>query len=210
MTRHYRLLLLGFPLVIGLGSMAMPGRAQQAPGGRFAFADTTLLRDTLGLSFEGLFPLADSLSLSPDTLRALSIRYRYTLPRLLKLADSLGVVVDSVGPILRRERFNPLATGVRKVSNFGYNSSYGIGQNYSTWINLADYQMGAGPAVLTHETNIQIDRRLTGGRTGFDQTRTLSTRADWRFSRDLSVGGKGDLSRTGHRTRGASLNHSVP
>ena len=79
MTRPRRLLLLLLPLALGLGSMAMPGRAQQAAGGRFAFADTTLLRDTLGLSFEGLFPLADSLKISPDTLRALSIRYRYSL-----------------------------------------------------------------------------------------------------------------------------------
>src|SRR5512138_103791 len=109
MTRPQRLLLLSVPLVLGLISMALPGRAQQAPRGRFAFADTTLLRDTLGLHFDGIFPMADSLGLRPDTLRALMIRYRYPLLRLVHLADSLGVPVDSVGTMVDRERFNPLA-----------------------------------------------------------------------------------------------------
>ena len=46
-----------FLLAIG----ALPGRAQEGSGARYAFADTTLLRDTLNLSFPRLFPLADSL-----------------------------------------------------------------------------------------------------------------------------------------------------
>src|SRR5262245_38192636 len=99
MTRSKRLLFLLVPLVFGLASSVLPGRAQQAPQGRFAFADTTLLRDTLGLTFANLFPLADSLGMNPVDLRDLSVRYRYTLDRLLKLSDSLHVVVDSVGPV---------------------------------------------------------------------------------------------------------------
>src|SRR5215471_15036971 len=127
MTRPARLLLLVFPLALGLLSSVLPGRAQQAPQGRFAFADTTLLRDTLGLSFGNLFPLADSLGMNPQDLRDLSVRYRYTLERLLKLSDSLHVVVDSVGPVMQRERFNPLATSARRTGNqFSYKSSYDI------------------------------------------------------------------------------------
>jgi hypothetical protein len=44
---------LAFPsaalVALGLLSAALPGRAQQAPSDRFAFADSTLLRDTLDL-----------------------------------------------------------------------------------------------------------------------------------------------------------------
>jgi len=106
--------------------MAMPGRAQQAPSGRYAFADTTLLRDTLGLSFDGLFPIADSLGISPDTLRALSVRYRYTLRRLVKLSDSLHVAVDSVGATMERESFSALNRSARQTNEFTYTSSYSI------------------------------------------------------------------------------------
>ena len=109
MPRPGRLAILLVPLLVGLFGSALPGRAQQAAPARFAFADTTLLRDTLGLHFTGIFPAADSLQLAPDTLRALMIRYRYTLPRLIHLSDSLRVPVDSVGVVLERERFNPLA-----------------------------------------------------------------------------------------------------
>ena len=41
--------------VLAWAAMPRPVRAQATPGGRFAFADTTLLRDTLDLHFDGLF-----------------------------------------------------------------------------------------------------------------------------------------------------------
>src|SRR5436190_854369 len=134
MTHPRRLLLLLLPLALGLGSYVLPGRAQETPQGRFAFADTTLLRDTLGLTFEGLFPIADSLGMAPQDLRSLSIRYRYTLPRLLKLSDSLHMVVDSVGDFMLRERYNPLATTARRRGNaFTYKSTYNINRFNTTW-----------------------------------------------------------------------------
>jgi len=190
--------------------MAMPGHAQQAPGGRFAFADTTLMRDTLGLTFEGLFPIADSLGLEPDTLRALSIRYRYTLPRLLKLSDSLGVVVDSVGSVMLRERFNPLATtNRRRPVAFTYRSTYEIEQYSTAWTNGSEFFVPAGKVRISGNTSSRFDRREQGGRTNLDQTRGMSTRADWVFSRNLSAGGVLDLSRTDNRARGSINNFTI-
>src|SRR5262245_58983460 len=106
--------LLIVPLSLGILAGTLPVGAQQGVASRHAFADTTLLRDTLGLQFPRLFELSDSLEMLPDTLRALSVRYQWSLERLLVLADSLGVPVDSVGPVLLRERFNPLAAGAVK------------------------------------------------------------------------------------------------
>src|SRR4029453_4020048 len=103
-----KLSLLLVPALLVAASV-LPGRAQENVSGHYAFADTTLLRDTLGLSFQGLFRLADSLEIAPDSLRAHSIRYRVPLQRLVVLADSMHVAVDSVGITLLRERFNPLA-----------------------------------------------------------------------------------------------------
>ena len=86
-------------VLLGLGWLGQvrTGRASEAQGSRFAFADTTLLRDTLDLRFDRLFPLADSLRILPDTLRALSVRYQLSLEHLVSLADSMRVPVDSVG-----------------------------------------------------------------------------------------------------------------
>src|SRR5262245_38736478 len=99
-------------LVPAILAASMPpiGRAQPAPAvdPRFAFADTTLLRDTLGIHFDRLFELADSLRLTPDTLRALSIRQGFTPQRMVFLADSLPTKVDRVGARLERERVNSL------------------------------------------------------------------------------------------------------
>ena len=103
---------------------------------RYAFSDTTLLRDTLGLHFPRLFPLSDSLQILPDTLRALSIRYLWSLEHLVSLADSMGVPVDSVGPVMRRERFAQAAfQGTQNT--FAYNSSYSVGERHSTWTNTS-------------------------------------------------------------------------
>jgi hypothetical protein len=183
--------------------MAMPGRAQQAPGGRFAFADTTLMRDTLGLTFERLFPLADSLGMNPEDLRDLSIRYRYTLERLVKLSDSLHVVVDSVGPVMLRERFNPLATTARRKGNeFTYGSTYNI-QRYSTsWENNTTFFVPVGKILISGSTSSRFDRRQNVGSTSLDQTRTLHTGAGWKVSRNLSASAAADLSRTDLGARG--------
>src|SRR5512132_1083708 len=80
-------------------SIAPRGSAQPGPAldPRFAFADTTLLRDTLGIHFDRLFQLADSLQMTPDTLRALSVRQGFSPQRMIFLAESLHTKVDSVG-----------------------------------------------------------------------------------------------------------------
>src|SRR2546426_1054588 len=114
---------------------ATPTARAQTPTARFAFADTTLLRDTLDLSFARLFPLADSLHVTPDSLRAFAIRYRMPLERLTYLADSLGMPVDSVGPVLEREQFNPLARGAERLTTFTYTTTYGVTRQTTTWGN---------------------------------------------------------------------------
>jgi len=207
MTSPRRLLLLVIPLALGLGSYVLPGRAQETPQGRFAFADTTLLRDTLGLTFEGLFPIADSLGMPPVDLRALSIRYRYTLPRLLKLSDSLHMVVDSVGEYMLRERYNPLATTARRRGNqFTYRSTYDITRTDSRWNNTTDFFVPFGKVLISGSSGSEFHRAQAGGRTSLDQSRTLSTRAGWTFSKNLSATASADLSSLNNGTRGSLYN----
>lgn len=172
---------------------ALPGRAQEGSGARYAFADTTLLRDTLNLSFPRLFPLADSLEVTPDTLRAISVRYLLSLDRLVHLADSLGVPVDSVGPMLLRERFNPLAAGSGRRQTFAYNSSYSVGQTQSAWRNAADYSFGVGSAFVQNSTTVQMDRYRAGAGTRLQQTRSSATEVGWRFSPNFSLGSRVNL-----------------
>lgn len=197
MTRFRAGFLLVVLLALGALSAALgpPSRAQTSPAPPFPFADTTLLRDTLGLHFDGLFELADSLRVRADTLRALSVRYGYSLGRLIALADSLRVPVDSVGPVLLRERFNPLASQVERTSSFRYGSTYNILQTSSVWGNTADYSFVLGPLFVQNTTNISMDRRIAGGRVGLRQTRSSSTEVGWKFSPDFSVGGRANLSR---------------
>lgn len=200
MTRRPgRLSLLLIPVFIGLLSQAMPSRAQQSGSARYAFADTTLLRDTLGLDFRALFPTADSLQMTPDTLRAFMVRYRLSIPRLLAVADSLGMPVDSVGPVLLRESFNPLASraeGGRRVSNdFRYTSGYNIQRSSSTWTNGSDYNLTVGKLFLRNATNINMDRYTTGGRVSLRQTRQSTTETGWKLSPDFSLGGRANLER---------------
>src|SRR5512143_4074255 len=98
-----RLATLVLPLLLLLPLTMGSSRAQSSNSdSRYLFADTTLVRDTLGITFERLFPLADSLRMDPADLRSLAVRYQLTLARLLKLSDSLGVIIDSVGPIMER------------------------------------------------------------------------------------------------------------
>jgi hypothetical protein len=159
------------------------------------FADTTLLRDTLGVTFGRLFPLADSLGLLPDTLRALAIRYRFTPTRLVHLAESLAVQVDSVGVVLERERFNPLTRSSERVNEFAYNTTYGVQRTSSNWRNASDYNFGVGPIFIRNTSTIQLDRYITGGSTSRRQTRESSTEGGWKLSPNFSVGGRADLSR---------------
>ena len=194
MTAFRRLSVLIVPLLLGAAG-TVPGRAQTPSGGRFAFADTTLLRDTLGLHFNGLFPLADSLGMVPDTLRGLSIRYRYPLLRIVALAESLGVPVDSVGPILLRERFNPLASAGRRVDQFTYSSNYSVQQTSSNWANTADYNLVRGAFFLRNSTNIGIERYRSGGYTQIRDSRNAQTESGWRFSPNFSLGGRANLDR---------------
>jgi hypothetical protein len=197
MARSARLTLLLLPLSLALLTQALPGRAQQATSARYAFADTTLLRDTLELHFDRLFPTADSLRMTPDTLRALMIRYRLVVPnmsmeRLVQLADSLGQPVDSVGPIFTRERFNPLANrGARQsVTDFQYTSGYDIQRTTTVWTNGSQYRLVRGPTYLNNLTNIELQRFNSGGVITQRQNREATTEAGFTPSRNLSLGGR--------------------
>jgi hypothetical protein len=195
MNRIGKFVLLVAPLLFGALVRTSPGRAQESLSPRFAFSDTTLLRDTLGVTFGRLFVLADSLGMLPDTLRALSIRYRFTPTRLVQLADSMAVPVDSVGVVLERERFNPLSLSGERVNQFSYNTTYGVQRTSSNWRNASDYNFGSGPIFVRNASTIQLDRFITGGQTSLRQTRESSTEAGWKLSPNFSVGGRADLSR---------------
>ncbi len=173
----------------------LPGHAQVDVSGRYAFSDTTLLRDTLGLHFSGLFRLADSLQTTPDTLRALSIRYRLSLSRLTLLADSLHVPFDSVGVTLERERFNPLAARTVATNALAYTTSYTLQQTRSSWINGSDYNFVDGPLFVRNVTTIQLDRFKSGGGTSLWQTRDANTETGWRITPDYSLGARAVLNR---------------
>jgi len=189
MRRSRRLLVLLLPLTLSLLSQALPGRAQQPLSARYAFADTTLLRDTLGLSFSGLFPTADSLQMTPDTLRALMIRYKLPMARILFLADSLRMPVDSVGPQLDRERLNPLS-GRGSSTAFNYTSSYDIQQTSTTWTNGSTYNLKRGPFYLNNTANIELQRITSADALSLRQNRESTTEGGLAVSKRLSFGGR--------------------
>ncbi|HYM81174.1 MAG TPA: hypothetical protein VEY91_07150 [Candidatus Limnocylindria bacterium] len=195
MIRFGKFALLIVPLVIGCLAGSSPGRAQGGSAARFAFADTTLLRDTLGIRFTGLFPLADSLGVLPDTLRALAVRYLFTPTRLVHLADSLHVPVDSVGVVLERERFNPLARSGERVNTLLYNTTYSVQRTSSQWRNASDYNFGVGPIFVRNTSTIQLERYTSAGRLSLRQTRESNTEGGWKLSPNFSIGGRADLSR---------------
>jgi hypothetical protein len=176
-------------------SHALPGTAQTVLPARFANADTTLLRDTLDLSFEGLFQLADSLHATPDTMRALSIRYNYPLARLAFLADSMHVPVDSLGAVIERERYNPLNVGAQFTNEFRYTSTYSVGQNNDGWLNGSDYNLVYGALFLRNVTSVSLANYRSTNSTTKRQTRSSSTELGWRLSPNLSIGGRANLSR---------------
>ncbi|MCC6652246.1 MAG: hypothetical protein IT348_13920 [Candidatus Eisenbacteria bacterium] len=205
MSRSFRVLLALVPVIVSLLTQALPGRAQQGQSSRYAFADTTLLRDTLGLDFSRLFPSADSLQVSPDSLRAWMIRWRWEIPRFVYLADSLGMPVDSVGPVLWRERFNPLLAGSHRATrnDFRYSSSYDVSRTTSTWTNLSTYNALRGPYYLNQTTDIELQRIKSAGSIIPHQTRTSTTELGSRFSKDVSLGGKATLYRFNSRDPGS-------
>ena len=192
--RFRPLRILGIPILMAL-ARALPGGAQEALPDRFAFADTTLLRDTLGLHFDRLFQLAESLRITPDTLRAISIRYRFPPLRMVDLADSLHVPVDSVGPFLEREQFNPLARRDARSARFSYTSGYTVQQTRSSWSNSADYNLAWSQIFLRNLTTIQFDRYQSGSQTTTRQSRSANTETGWKINPDYSVGGRAVLSR---------------
>lgn len=203
MIRSRRLALLLLPAALEVVLAVLPGHAQQTTSSRFAFADTTLLRDTLGLRFDRLFPMADSLSLTPDTLRALSVRYRWSLDRLLRLADSLRMPVDSVGVFLERERSNPLARTTERLTTFTYSSGYTVQQTSNSWSNTGDYRLVLGALYLQNTTSIQVDRYTAGTQTSLRQSRSSGTEGGWRFSPDFSLGARANLDRFNSRDPGS-------
>ncbi len=197
MARSKRLTLLLLPLSLTLLTHTLPGRAQQAVSARFAFSDTTLLRDTLDLHFDRLFPTADSLQMTPDTLRALMIRYRLVVPRmsiarLLQLADSLSLPVDSVGPVFDRERYNPLTNGGahRSLTDFQYTSGYDIQRTTTTWTNGSQYRLVRGPTYLNNLTNVELQRFTSSGAVTQRQNREATTEAGLTLNRSVSFGGR--------------------
>jgi hypothetical protein len=177
---------------------SLPARAQAPISSRYAFQDTTLLRDTPGLHFDRLFETADSLRMLPDTLRAQVIRYRLPIHRLVAMADSMGVPVDSVGVTIDREAFNPLAArmGAAPTTGFRYTSGYTIFKNSTTWTNGGDYNMTRGAMYLHNVTTINMQRSTLSGAGGLSltQDRLSTTEASWRTGPGLSLGGRAVLS----------------
>jgi hypothetical protein len=188
-TRPLAFLTLPLLLLVSLLPLsAGPSRAQTANlGSKYMFADTTLLRDTLGLSFGGLFPLADSLRMDPAALRSLSISYRWTLQRLVKMSDSLGIPVDSVGPYIERERFNPLAN-VTRANSFTYTSTYAVSQTTNSWGNVGDYSLTRGLLQIHNSTDVEMTTNMSGSIKSIQQNRNANTDLNWKYSRNLSLG----------------------
>ncbi len=193
-----RLAVVLVPLAVGLVSMALPGRAQTpSQSGRYAFADTTtgVLRDTLGIKFDEVFPLADSMHTSPDTLRALAIRYRAPLRAIVRMTDSLAVPMDSVSAVMDRERFNPLAAVAGRSNSYTYGSQYTVNQTTSNWSNSSTWRYTSSQVVVNQTTSLTMNR-LTGGELRVQKDGTSATDVSWRFTPDFSAGTKVELARS--------------
>ena len=201
MSSFRRLAILSLALAGGLGLIGLPA-GSSAQTSRFSFADTTVLRDTLGLHFDRLLETADSLGsaygrpVTPDSLRAHIIRYRLPLPRLLAMSDSMHVDVDSVGYYYDLDRFNPLAATyvAQGQASFKYRSGYNIGRSNTVWLNGADFLLQRGPMLLRNGTEISIDRTNASNGLSLRQTRSSRSEATWRVSKNVSMGGVATLS----------------
>ena len=205
MTNPRRTVLTFVLAAASLVALHSPSSAQISP--RFAFADTTLLRDTLGLRFDRLFETADSLGILPDSLRAQIIRYRLPMARLVAMADSMRVPVDSVGVTIARERFNPFLAGVSTAprTTFKYTSGYDIAKTLTIWTNGGDYSYTRGRFLLRNSTNITMERSKAANTLSLKQRRDSATEANWRLSQDLSLGGRANI-RGYDNLRGATAN----
>jgi hypothetical protein len=189
MIRLRRLALLLVPVVAGMVSASLPGRAQQnTSSGRYAFADTTLLRDTLGLHFDRLFPLADSLRTTPDTLRALAIRYLVPIERIAMMADSMHAPVDSVSARIERERYSPFAANIQSITEFNYGTSYAVLQNQNTWTNNLNTRVVRGTAYFSNVTTLSMTQVMTARSTSQKQNRNSDNELGWRVTPNGSIG----------------------
>lgn len=192
MNRPRRLLLLLLPALLASTLAAPPARAQDEAELARAGADSTLLRDTLGLSFPRLFTLADSLAVLPDSLRALSVRYRWSLPRLVRLADSLEVPMTNLAAAIRSQRLDRPGGRVRRETRLQYNTTYNIQQTSTSWNNASDLGIVRNLWNLDNRTNVQIDRYRSSSRR---ETRSSVTEAGWRATPEISLGGRANLDR---------------
>jgi len=169
---------------------------------RFVNPDTTLLRDTLDISFDRIFVLADSLRCTPDTLRALAIRYAFNLERLVFLADSMHVHdMDQLGARIEETRGLILATAGQQGVTFVYGSGYNTSQTQTNWSNTLDYTWVQGARVLRNRTNVSLTRQTGGANQTKLQTRRSETSVGWLLSPRVSVGGRVNLYGSAHLDR---------
>ena len=154
---------------------------------RYANWDTTLVRDTLGFTYERLFPLADSLRVKPEDLKFLSTRWRWSITRIVTIADSLGVPIDSVGPIMERERFNPLAN-VTTRSSMTYTSTFTPAASGDTWQNTLEHSLVRGSLVSSNHVDISLQQNGRGGSNGRNEQRQATSNISWKFSPRFSLG----------------------
>jgi len=102
--------------------------------------------------------------------------------------------VDSVGVVLLRERFNPLAARPERSTEFEYSTGYTLQQTTKIWTNNGSFQMTRGPLFLRSNTSVQITRQTTTRRTTVRQVRDAETRRAGGLNADASVGGRAKLS----------------
>src|SRR5262249_22559407 len=131
-----------------------------------------------------------SLRITPDTLRALSVRYLFLPARLVQLADSMRVPVDSVGPVLERERYNPLSASIERVNEVNYSSIYQVLKNNSGWQNKGYFRIVRGALFLHNTTDVNITRIIDPRRTQIQRRTNAETEMGWRVHPTTSLGGR--------------------
>ncbi len=89
---------------------------------------------------------------------------------------------------------DPLSAG-RGETDFSYNTSYSVGQSNTSWANSSRYSSSFARMVLTNNTDITLERYLSGGAVSPRQTKNSETELAYRFSPDLSFGSRAKLFR---------------